>query len=205
MQVGYGIPFFAGYRWMLGKKGWYLSGELDFTLHGGTVDGQLTSVRESTDRNQDGERSHDSWAYDKDWSYGLTFKLGGSPSFLTAPGLLTELIGEGVSVYGLGGVRGLRTRMRVNYTDCPLSGECSPENSRSGEFGFSEHLFGWTAGGGIEKMCKVFGQTFGLRKEVRYTHYERHKWSTNHGGRSRGPAKMDEDEWDIIVMLAWYF
>lgn len=88
----YGIGLLAGYRASLAESNFYMSGEVDIALHGGTVEGQLAGIGESEGRNQLGESWPDHWSLAKDRSYGFTFKLGGDLGVLG-------------SLYALGGIR----------------------------------------------------------------------------------------------------
>ena len=197
-EVGSGFGLLAGYRRLVGQSGLYLSGELDVTLHGGSVRIQQDGVGESEGRNQYGENWPDSWAFEKDWSYGFTLKLGVSPA------LLRKWAGPDTSVYALAGVRRLRTRMRVAYAGCPSATEfCPPAAFVSGADAWTEHLIGWTSGIGLEKLL---GENLALRGEFRYIGYESHDWlSLPDGGRIRVPAEMDSDEVDLSLGLVWYF
>ena len=197
-ETGYGFGLLAGYRRLLSQNGLYLSGELDVTLHDGSVRSQQDGVGESEGRNQYGENWPDSWAFEKDWSYGFTLKLGASPA------LLRKWAGSDTSVYALAGVRRLRTRMRIAYTGCPYATDvCPPAEFVSGADAWTEHLIGWTSGVGLEKML---GENLALRGEFRYIGYESHSWlSLPDDGKIRVPAEMDSDEIDLSLGLVWYF
>ncbi len=197
-EAGSGFGLLAGYRRLLGQSGLYLSGELDVTLHGGAVRSRQDGVGESEGRNQYGENWPDGWVFEKDWSYGFTLKLGGSPA------LLQRWAGSDTSVYALTGVRRLRTRLRIDYTGCPFATEsCPPAEFISGASARTEHLTGWTGGAGLEKLL---GANLALRGEVRYTAYESHDWlSLPDNGKLRIPAEMDSDEVNLSVGLVWYF
>ena len=197
-ETGYGFGLLAGYRRLLTQNGLYLSGELDVTLHGGSVRSQQDGVGESEGRNQYGENWPDRWAFEKDWSYGFTLKLGASPA------LLRKWSGPDTSVYALAGVRRLRTRMRIAYTGCPYATNlCPPAEFVSGSDAWTEHLIGWTSGVGLEKML---GENLALRGEFRYIGYESHSWlSFPDDGKIRVPAEMDSDEVDLSLGLVWYF
>ena len=197
-EVGSGFGVLAGYRRLIGQSGLFLSGELDVTLHGGSVRSRQDGVGESEGRNQYGESWPDGWAFEKDWSYGLTLKFGGSPT------LLRKWAGADTSVYAIAGVRRLRTRMRINYTGCPFATDrCPPAEFVSGADAWTEHLTGWTGGVGLEKML---GENLALRGEFRYIGYESHSWlSLPDDGKIRVPAEMDSDEVDLSLGLIWYF
>ncbi len=197
-EAGSGFGVLAGYRRLIGQSGLYLSGELDVTLHGGSVRGRQDGVGESEGRDQYGESWPDGWAFEKDWSYGFMLKLGVSPA------LLQNWAGSDTSVYALAGVRRLRTRMRIDYTGCPFATDlCPPAEFVSGADAWTEHLIGWTSGVGLEKML---GENLALRGEFRYLGYESHSWlSLPDDGKVRVPAEMDSDEVNLSLGLVWYF
>ncbi len=141
-EVGAGFGLLAGYRVWIGQSRLLLSGELDVALHGGAVRSRQAGAGESAGRNQYGESWPDGWAFEKDWSYGFTLKLGGSPAWLH------PWVGSDTSVYALAGVRRLRTRLRLDYTGCPFATAlCPPAEFTSGANAWTEHLIGWMGRG----------------------------------------------------------
>lgn len=78
----YGFGILAGYRMPIGQSGVFISGEIDAATHNGKVEGRLNGEGTSEGRNQLGENWPENWNFQKEQSYGLTLKLGGSPEFL---------------------------------------------------------------------------------------------------------------------------
>ena len=196
--TGYGFGLLGGYRWPLLDRGrLFLDSEFDIAFHGGSVRGRLKGVGESEGRNQMGESWPDDWSFAKNFSYGLTFKLGTKPQFLQT------MIGDS-NVYALAGVRRVATRFRGRFHGCFTSEWCRPDEFTSGATTHNENFTAWTSGAGLEKM---FGSRLGLRGEVRYTGYLAEDW-VSFNLKDEGvfvPVRVDNDEVNLSLTLAWYF
>ena len=196
--TGYGFGLLGGYRWPLLDRGrLFLDSEFDIAFHGESSRGRLKGVGESEGRNQMGESWPDDWSFAKNFSYGLTFKLGTKPQFLQT------MIGDS-NVYALAGVRRVATRFRGRFHGCFTSEWCRPDEFTSGATTHNENFTAWTSGAGLEKM---FGSRLGLRGEVRYTGYLAEDW-VSFNLKDEGvfvPVRVDNDEVNLSLTLAWYF
>ena len=195
--TGYGFGLLAGYRRPLLDRGrLFLSSEVDIAFHGESVRGRLAGAGESEGRNQTGESWPDEWSFAKNFSYGLTCKLG------TSPQVLQTLLGD-ANVYALAGVRRVATRFRVRFHGCPLAEGCPPGDFITGTTTHAETFTAWTAGAGLEKL---FGSRLGLRGEVRYLGYlAEGRDFHNEGDAVFIPVRLDTDEVTLSLTLAWYF
>jgi len=195
--TGYGFGLLAGYRQPLLDRGrLFLSGEVDIAFHGESSRGRLAGVGESEGRNQIGESWPDTWSFAKNFSYGLTVKLG------TNPHMLQKLLGD-TDVYALAGVRRVSTRFRVRFHGCPMAEWCRPDEFISGTSTQDETFTAWTSGAGLEKL---FGSRLGLRGEARYLGYLAE--GRNFHNRRDGvfiPVRVNHDEVTLSLTLAWYF
>ncbi len=195
----YGIGFLAGYRIPLlsDEDGFYVSTEIDLAFHGGQVKGQLPGKGESPGRNQPGESWPDRWSFEKDRSYGLTIKLGGSPGVLQS---------WDTSVYVLGGIRLIQAQFANHYRGCLALVDCTSttqpefvEGTTSRDLDYTA----WTYGAGVEKMLS---KQLGLRVETRYTQYNSQRWVELFSDVGvRVPTNIDADDVGLLMSLAWYF
>ena len=185
-----GLGAVAGYRLPLNGNGLHLSAEFHATWHGGKAKGQLAGVRNSQARAayqaeqgqpmpefgdrgwaQAGESWPDAWRFKKDWSYGVTLRLGGRPEFLGA------LIGQNAELYALAGAQRTETKYVNRYlgclapptpslpTPCPTAADFTSGSSR-----FSKARTAWTLGLGVGKPI---GQRILLQVEAYYADYGR--------------------------------
>lgn len=190
----YGIGLLAGYRASLAESSFYLSGEVDIALHGGTVEGQLAGIGESEGRNQLGESWPDHWSLAKDRSYGFTLRLGGGFGMLQ-------------NLYALAGIRRVEAQFTTRYYGClnvsPCSSAEDTPNFVSGTDSRDLDLQGWTAGLGLEK---ALGQQLALRAETRYTQYASEDWVTPFDDVAvTVPAVLEANEASLSLRLARYF
>ena len=165
-SLTYGIGFVAGYHLPFPGTGFFVSAEFDVEMPRGTVDGQLPGIGSSPGRNQLGESWPDEWSFEKKRSYGVTFKLGGSPGPLSF---------WDVRFYGLAGIRLVEAEFTTRFNGC-----LSPTPCSAGEFtpGFetrNQDFKGWVAGAGVEKML---GDHIGFRAEVRRPKSGNERWTT---------------------------
>ena len=184
-KTGFGGGLLAGYRFNLDPSGtFYLSAEIDGRLHGGTTNGTLPGDGQSDGRNQYGENWPDEWSVERKNSYGVTLILGVSPTFLTS------LLGPGAGVYALGGLRRMDAELKVDYNGCLNPRElCESDEFVSGTDSHDETFYGWTAGGGLEKMI---GGKVGIRAEVRTRSTGKKTGEPSRGKLSRFPYRLME-------------
>lgn len=197
-ETGYGFGLLGGYRLPLNDRGLYLIGEIDVTFHGGEVEGQLLGSPRGQDvRNNYGQSWPENWFFEKDKSYGLTLKLGGSPA------LLTSWAGDDASLYALAGVRHVETEFKIAYAGCGRVSGCTPDEDLSGSDAYDRDFLAWVGGAGMEKMID---EHFALRGEARYTWYQSESWtSLPDEGRVRVPAELDNGDLGLSLSLVRYF
>ena len=165
-SLTYGVGFVAGYHLPFPGTGFFASVEFDVELPRGTVDGQLAGVGSSPGRNQLGESWPDQWAFEKKRSYGVAFKLGGSPGPLSF---------WDVRFYGLAGVRLVEAEFTTRSNGCLSPTPCSAGEFTPGSESRDQDFKGWVAGAGVEKM---FGDHIGFRAEVRRPKSGNERWTT---------------------------
>ncbi len=197
-KTGFGGGLLAGYRFNLDPSGtFYLSAEIDGRLHGGKTNGTLPGDGQSDGRNQYGENWPDEWSVERKNSYGVTLMLGANPPFLIS------LLGPGAGVYALGGLRRMDAELKVDYNGCLNPRElCESDEFVSGTDSHDETFYGWTAGGGLEKMI---GDKVGIRAEVRYTQYGKEDRGTFSGEVVKVPISLDGSETDFSLGVVLYF
>ena len=197
-ETGFGGGLFAGYRLSLDPGGtFYLGVEIDGQFHGGTTSGTLPGDGESEGRNQYGEAWPDEWSVERKNSYGVTLMVGVSPPFLVS------LVGPGAGIYALGGVRRMDAELKVDYNGCLNPRElCGPGEFAPGTDSHDETFYGWTVGGGLEKMI---GDKIGIRGEIRYTQYGKENRGTFSEEDVKVPISLDGSETGFSVKAAVYF
>ena len=131
----------AGYRWPLGG-GTFLSAEADLALHRGSLEAQLAGSGTSPSGRQLGEVWPDEWSFEKQRSYGVTMRLGGSPGAL---GSREE------SVYLLAGLHRVTAQVTVNWHGCLSPVPCTPDQFTSGTDPRDLDFLTWTVGVGFEE------------------------------------------------------
>ena len=161
-----GLALLAGYRWPLGG-GAFLSAEADFALHRGALEAQLEGSGTSPSGRQLGEVWPDEWSFEKQRSYGVTVRLGGSPGAL---GSREE------SVYLLAGLHRVTAQMTVNWRGCLSPVPCTPDQFTSGADPRDLDFLTWTVGVGFEKGL---GERLAVRAEGRYASYGEESWVTD--------------------------
>ena len=162
----YGIGLVAGYHVPFPGTGFFVSAEFDIEMPRGSVDGQLPGIGSSPGRNQLGESWPDEWSFEKKRSYGVTFKLGGSPGPLSFWAL---------RLYGLAGVRLVEAEFTTRFNGCLSPTPCSADELTPGTESRDQSFRGWIAGAGAEKM---FGDHIGFRAEVRRPKSGNERWTT---------------------------
>ena len=193
-SVTYGIGFVAGYHLPFPGTGFFVSAEFDVELPRGTVDGQLPGIGSSPGRNQLGESWPDEWSFEKKRSYGVTFKLGGSPGPLSF---------WDVRVYGLAGVRLVEAEFMTRFNGCLSPTPCSAGEFTPGSETRDQDFKGWVAGAGVEKM---FGDHIGFRAEVRRPKSGDERWTTPFSDVAvTVPASVTARSTNLSIGLITYF
>ena len=181
-----GFGALAGYRLPLGG-GLFLSGEIDAAWHDGTLRAKLAG----TGRNL-GQVWPEDWSLKKDYSYGLTARLGGSPD------------GSDLSLYALAGVRSIRAKFTIVQTGCPPAvAPCPPGPLAVSTFRHDRDFTAWTFGAGIEKPL---GGSCALQLEARYADYDRKSWTRLFNqGEVVIPLVLSGRETGLSLRLLRYF
>ncbi len=193
-SLTYGIGFVAGYHLPFPGTGFFVSAEFDVELPRGTVDGQLPGIGSSPGRNQLGESWPDQWSFEKKRSYGVTFKLGGSPGPLNFWDL---------RVYGLAGIRLVEAEFTTHFNGCLNPIPCSAGEFTPGTESRDQDFRGWVAGAGVEKML---GDHIGFRAEVRRPKSGNERWTTPFQDvRVNVPASVTAGGTSVSIGLITYF
>lgn len=186
----YGLGALFGYRWPLfGSKNFYLSGEIDIAHHSGTLRGNLDGTGLGFP-----ETWPEAWSLEKDYSYGLTLKLG-----RVSPG------DSSLSLYTLAGIRSIRTDFKIKETaGCePHISPCPPYPSTIFNLKYKRDFTAWVLGAGVEKQI---GESMSLQLEARYTDYSRKRWSRRFTDPYVNiPSALDGDETGLAMRLVRYF
>lgn len=161
-QFGYRMPFAEGV--------FFLSGEIDYLLHSGNIYGIIGEQGFSEAPNQLGESWSENWTFQRNRSYGLTLKLGGSPGTLRS--LKTGL-------YVIAGVRRAKSRLDAYYNGCFVPEPCVIGDYESGKASKDSYFTAWTSGVGVE--FKLVPHVW-LEIEGRYTSYGKEQWVTSFPG-----------------------
>ena len=193
-SLTYGIGFVAGYHLPFPGTGFFVSAEFDVELPRGAVDGQLPGIGSSPGRNQLGESWPDQWTFEKKRSYGVTFKLGGSPGPLNFWDL---------RVYGLAGIRLIEAEFTTRFNGCLSPIPCSASELTPGTESRDQDFKGWVAGAGVEKML---GDHIGFRAEVRRPKSGNERWTTPFQDvRVNVPASVTAGGTNVSIGLITYF
>ena len=192
-ETAYGFGVLAGYRWPLGS-GLYLSGELDVARHSEKLHGNL----QGTGRLY-GQVWPENWSFEKDYSYGLTLKLGGAFN------------GSDLELYALAGVRNIRAKFAITETGCADPNQtdlaqCAQNPGLvTGTVKRDRDYTAWILGAGIEKpLC----ETMGLQMEVRYADYRRESWDRlfkDDTTTATIPTGVSGNETSVALRLIRYF
>ena len=162
--------FQFGYRIPLAEDVFFLSGEIDYLLHSGNIYGIIGEQGSSEAPNQLGESWSENWMFQRNRSYGLTLKLGGSPGTLRS--LRT-------GIYVMAGVRRAKSRLDAYYNGCFVPEPCVIGEYESGKASEDSYFTAWTSGVGVE--FKLVPHVW-LEIEGRYTSYGKEQWVTSFPG-----------------------
>lgn len=165
-SLTYGFGFVAGYHLSFPGTGFFASVEFDVELPRGTVDGRLLGAGSSPGRNQLGESWPEDWSFERKRSYGVAFKLGGSPGPLNFWDL---------RLYGLAGIRLVEAEFTTRFNGCLSPTPCAAGEFTSGTNSRDQDFTGYVVGAGVEKML---GNHIGLRAEMRRPKSGNEQWTT---------------------------
>ena len=189
---GAGFGVLAGHRFELAGT-LFLSAELDLHTHNPDVAGTLVGRGESPGRNQPGESWPDDWSMERNRSYGLTLKLGGSPP------VLASAMGN-ASLYALAGVRRVKTEFGLAFHGCLEPADCVAEQFTRGTLTRDQDFTAWTLGAGIEKRL---AERLAVQGELRFTEYPEEEWLSFNLNGIEVPAELDGDDLELSLRLIW--
>lgn len=206
-----GFGLLAGYTFHLGDQG-YLSAEVDLAYHGGKARGRLEWVRDIAARKsagrdpdwpQSGETWPDDWTFEKDYSYGLTLRLGGRPDWLVTA------LGPGSGFYTLIGIRRIEAEYTLSFEGCPVNAGCpggrADESYSRGSNRTDRDYTAWTLGTGIQAPV---GDRVSVQVEAYYTDYEEEDLLLlDNTGEPyiRVPHELDAEETGVRLRLLRHF
>lgn len=214
---GFGVAI--GYQCPLHDGSLYWSGEINLAYHGGKARGSLegtedVAVRKTyNDANdpdlptfsvgpQVGENWPERWTFEKNYSYGVTLRLGGQPEFLTST------LGPDAGLYVLAGIRRVEAEYVNIATGCS---EIPPALCTSEEdFGISSRTTdrdytAWTLGVGAHT---ALAEQVGLQIETYYMDYDSESLVQLDGTedlRVRAVHEPDAKEIGLRLRLLRYF
>ena len=192
-ETAYGFGVLAGYRWPLGN-GLYLSGELDVARHSEKLHGNLQGTGQLY-----GQVWPENWSFEKDYSYGLTLKLGGT------------FDGSDIELYALAGVRNIRAEFAITETGCAVPNQtdlaqCAQDPGLvTGTVKRDRDYTAWILGAGIEKPLT---EAVALQMEVRYADYRRESWDRlfkDDMTTATIPTRVSGNETSVALRLIRYF
>ena len=214
---GFGIVF--GYQSSLHYGSLYWSGEINLAYHSGKARGRLegtedVAAREAYNAENDpdlppfsvgpqaGDNWPERWTFEKDYSYGVTLRLGGQPEFLTSS------LGPDAGLYVLAGVRRVEAEYANAGTGCF---ETPPELCLSEEdFGpfagrTDRDYTAWILGTGVHVPV---AERIGLQVETYYMDYDSESLVHLDGTedlRIRAVNELDVEELGLRMRLLRYF
>ena len=214
-----GFGFVLGYQCPLHYGSLYWSGEINLAYHSGKARGRMEGTEDVAARKtyndandpdlpafsvgpQVGENWPERWTFEKDYSYGVTLRLGGQPEFLTSA------FGPDAGLYVLAGVRRIEAEYVNTGTGCfeipPAL--CATE----GDFGASavrtdRDYTAWTLGMGVHA---ALAEQIGLQVETYYMDYDSESLVQLDGTedlRVRAVHEPDAEEIGLRMRLLRYF
>lgn len=218
-QTGSGFGFVLGYQCPLHYGSLYWSGEINLAYHSGKARGSLGGTEDAAARKtyndandpdlpafsvgpQVGENWPERWTFEKDYSYGVTLRLGGRPEFLTSAW------GPGAGLYVLAGVR----RVEAEYTNTGRGCFEVPPALCTGEEQFEADTVrtdrdytAWILGVG---MHAPVAERVGLQVEAYYMDYDSESLVQLDGSedlRVRAVHEPDAEEIGLRLRLLRYF
>ncbi len=216
-RTGGGFGLTLGYQRSLGDMFW--SGEINLTYHGGKARGGIQGTEDVAARKahndandpdlpafsvgpQVGENWTERWSFEKDYSYGVTFRLGGRPD------LLTSAFGPDAGLYVLAGMRRIKAEYVNGGTGCfqsPARGYCGASDFEPSEVRTDRDYTAWLLGMG---MRAPIAERIGLQVETYYMEYGSESLVQLDGTedlRVRSAHELDADEVGLRMRLLRYF
>ena len=214
-----GFGFVLGYQCPLHYGSLYWSGEINLTYHSGKARGRLEGTEDVAARKtyndatdpdlpafsvgpQTGENWPERWTFEKDYSYGVTLRLGGRPEFLTSA------LGPDAGFYVLAGVRRVEAEYVNTGTGCfeTLPALCTSEESFETDTVRTDRDYtAWTLGMGVHAALV---EQIGLQIETYYMDYDSESLVQLDGTedlRVRAVHKPDAEEIGLRMRLLRYF
>ena len=214
---GFGIVL--GYQCPLHYGSLYWSGEINLAYHSGKARGRLEGAEDAAARKtyndandpdlpafsvgpQVGENWPERWTFEKDYSYGVTFRLGGRPEFLTSA------LGPDAGLYVLAGVHRVEAEYVNSGTGCfetPPALCTNDEDFGANAVRTDRDYTTWTLGVG---MHAAVAERVGLQVETYYRNYESEslvQLEGTEGLRVRAVHEPDAEEIGLRMRLLRYF
>ena len=214
-----GFGFVLGYQCPLHYGSLYWSGEINLTYHGGKARGRLEGTEDVEARKthndetdpdlpafsvgpQTGENWPERWTFEKDYSYGVTLRLGGRPEFLTSA------LGPDAGLYVLAGVRRVEAEYVNTGTGCfevPPALCTSEEGFKTDTVRTDRDYTAWTLGMGVHA---ALAEQIGLQIETYYMDYDSESLVQLDGTenlRVRAVHEPDAEEIGLRMRLLRYF
>ncbi len=214
-----GFGFVLGYQRPLRYGSLYWSGEINLAYHGGKARGGLEGTEDAAARKtyndandpdlpafsvgpQVGENWPERWTFEKDYSYGVTLRLGGRPEFLTSA------LGPDAGLYVLAGVHRIETEYVNSATGCfevPPARCTSEEDFGASTVRTDRDYTAWALGMGVHASL---AEQIGLQVETYYMDYDSESLVQLDGTgdlRVRAMHELDADEIGLRMRLLRYF
>ncbi|MCY3852196.1 MAG: outer membrane beta-barrel protein [Gammaproteobacteria bacterium] len=214
-----GFGFVLGYQRPLHYGSLYWSGEINLAYHGGKAHGRLEGTEDVAARKtyndandpdlpafsvgpQVGENWPEHWTFEKDYSYGVTLRLGGRPEFLTSA------LGPDAGLYILAGVRRIEAEYVNTGTGCfetPPALCASAEDFEVSVVRTDRDYSAWTLGAGVQASL---AEQIGLQVEAYYMDYDSESLVQLDGTedlRVRAVHEPDAEEVGLRMRLLRYF
>lgn len=214
-----GFGFVLGYQRPLRHGSLYWSGEINLAYHGGKARGRLEGTEDVAAREtyndahdpdlpafsvgpQVGESWPERWTFEKDYSYGVTLRLGGRPEFLTSA------LGPDAGLYVLAGVHRIETEYVNTSTGCfevPPARCTSEEDFEASTVRTDRDYTAWTLGMGVQASL---AEQIGLQVETYYMDYDSESLVQLDGTedlRVRAMHELDAEEVGLRMRLLRYF
>ena len=214
-----GFGFVLGYQCPLHYGSLYWSGEINLTYHSGKARGRLEGTEDPAARKtyndandpdlpafsvgpQVGENWPEHWTFEKDYSYGVTLRLGGRPQFLTSA------LGPDAGFYVLAGVRRVEAEYVNSGTGCfnvPPKLCMDSEDFGANMTRTDRDYTAWTLGAGVHAPV---AEQVGLQIETYYMDYDSESLVQLDGTedlRVRAVHEPDAEEIGLRMRLLRYF
>ena len=214
---GFGIVL--GYQYPLHYGSLYWSGEINLAFHSGKARGRLEGTEDVAARKiyndandpdlpafsagpQVGENWPERWTFEKDRSYGVTFRLGGRPEFLTSA------LGPDSGLYVLAGVHRVEAEYVNTSSGCfkvPPVRCTNEEDFEASVVRTDRDYTAWILGLGVHAAV---AEQVGLQVETYYMDYDSESLVQLDGTgdlRVRAMHELDVEEIGLRMRLLRYF